>query len=484
MPKGVKQKIMIKIKLNDEAYRYDVYHMFNLFYSFTNIDFVDKDYDYEVDIIKNKLSIKGKDEKFRNFKINNEVNIKEQVRESVFRYLKDRTGKELPWGILIGIRPTKIALDMMDRGLSEDEIIKFFKNKRFVREDKAKLCIDVAKVEKEKVNKDSKTVSIYIGMPFCPTRCLYCSFASNPIRSCRNLVTPYLEALSYEIEEIKKFIEIKGLNIECVYFGGGTPTAINDEEFRSILCKIYESFVKGRAVKEFNVECGRPDSITEGKLKSMKEFNVNRISINPQTMNDDTLKAIGRNHTVQDIIDKFNLARELGFENINMDIIVGLPNEGLRHIEKTCSEILKLNPDSITVHGMSLKRASILHEQIFNKKLEMKQQDELIQMYEETAELAKRLDMKPYYMYRQKNMVGNMENVGYCKPNKEGLYNIEMIEDKQTIIALGADAVTKAVFLETNKIERFGNLKDVKEYTNRIKEKVEGKIRFLEALYE
>lgn len=475
---------MIKIKLNDEAYRYDVYHMFNLFYSFVSIDFVEEDYDYEVNITNDQLSISSEDSDLKTFEIKGDGKVRDQVKEAVFKYLKDRTGKELPWGILIGIRPTKIALDMMEQGLKEEEIISVFKEKSFVREDKAKLCIDVAKVEREMVNKDPKTVSIYVGMPFCPTRCLYCSFASNPIKSCTNLVPPYLEALSYEIEEMKKFIESKGLNIECVYFGGGTPTSINDEEFQDILYKIYKGFVMRRNIKEFNVECGRPDSITEAKLKAMKEFRVDRISINPQTMNDDTLKSIGRNHTVQDVIDKFNLARELGFENINMDIIVGLPNEGLNHMKNTCLEILKLEPDSVTVHGMSLKRASILHEQILNDKVKIKQQDELNEMYKKTAELAEKLGMKPYYMYRQKNMMGNMENVGYCKPHKEGLYNIEMIEDKQTIIALGADAVTKAVFLENNRIERFGNLKDVREYISRIQEKVEGKIKFLETLYE
>lgn len=475
---------MIKIKLNDKTYQYDVYHMFNLFYSFINIEFVEEDYDYKVDINGNEISIDDTKGNSKTFEINDSMRFRNGVKEAAFRYLRDKTKKELPWGILIGIRPTKAVLEMMDEGLTEEEIIHRLKEKSFVREDKARLCIDVAKVEREKVNKDSKTISIYIGMPFCPTRCLYCSFASNPIKSCKNLVPSYLEALGYEIEELKKFIDNKKLNVECVYFGGGTPTSVDDAEFHSILYKVYESFVKDREVKEFNVECGRPDSITEGKLKAMREFKVNRISINPQTMNDDTLKSIGRNHTVKDVVEKFDLARNLGFENINMDIIVGLPNEGLEHIEKTCEEILKLNPDSVTVHGMSLKRASILHELILNKKIEIKQQEELNEMYKKTAELAEKLRMKPYYMYRQKNMVGNMENVGYCKENKVGLYNIEMIEDKQTIIALGADAVTKAVFLEENRIERFGNLKDVREYTNRIKEKTEGKVKFLEALYD
>lgn len=475
---------MVKIKLNNKNYQYDVYHMFNLFYNFMDIKFVEEDYDYEVNISRDKISIKNIEGNSRDYKIQDNIKLKDVVKEAVFKYLREMTGKQLPWGILIGIRPTKIALDMMNKGLNEDEIIEALKEKNFVREDKAKLCVEVAKFERQRVNKDPKTVSVYIGMPFCPTRCLYCSFASNPIKRCKNLVTPYLDALSFEIDEIKKYIDDNELNIECVYFGGGTPTAISDEEFYGILSKIHKSFVENRNVKEFNVECGRPDSITESKLLTMKKFNVDRISINPQSMNDDTLKSIGRNHSVQDVVDKFNLARSLGFDNINMDIIVGLPNEDLKHIENTCKEILKLDPDSLTVHGMSVKRASILHEQILDKKVKIKEQNELDEMFKRTEELAEKLNMSPYYMYRQKNMVGNMENIGYAKPNKEGIYNIEMIEDRQTIIALGADAVTKIVFFHNNKIERFGNLKDVREYINRINEKVEGKIKFLEALYK
>lgn len=474
---------MVKIKLNDFSYRYDVYHIFKLFYSFIDIQFVDEDFDFSVAILDDRVEILNKKNEAYNFKLPKKLKKRNEIKGAIFQYLKNRTGKQLPWGVLIGIRPTKIVLEMMNQGKSEDEIITIFKEDFFVREDKAKLCLDIAKIEKEMVNKDSKTVSIYIGMPFCPTRCLYCSFTSNPIGICKKIVEPYLETLIYEMERIKKFIKEKDLKIECVYFGGGTPTSVSEEQFEMILSNIYNNFVKDRGVREFNVECGRPDSINEHKLRSMKRYDVNRISINPQSMNDDTLKAIGRNHTVKDVIAKFNLARKLGFENINMDIIIGLPNEDLQHVKNTCAELLRLKPDNITVHGMSVKRASKLHEQIVTGEFSIREQNELNEMYDETVKLAEELGMKPYYMYRQKNMVGNMENVGYAKDSKEGIYNIQIIEEKQTIIALGADAVTKVFFSNNNRIERFPNIKDVREYVKRIDEKIEKKIELLEKRY-
>ncbi|MCY6958572.1 coproporphyrinogen III oxidase [Clostridium brassicae] len=473
---------MLKIKLNDFKYRYDVYHIFKLFFGFENIIFVEEDFNYEVRILDNKVEIYEDNNEYI-FEFNKALKKGNAIKGAIFKYLKNKTGKNLPWGILIGIRPTKIVLEMMKQGKSEEEIIKIFKEDFFVREDKARLCVDIANMEKERVNKEQNNISIYVGMPFCPTRCLYCSFASNPIKSCIKIVDDYLKNLDYEIYKIREFIDNKNLNIECVYFGGGTPTSVNEGQFEYIMSSIYKSFVEGRSVKEFNVECGRPDSINENKLKIMRKYEVNRISINPQTMNNETLKEIGRNHSAQDVIDKFNMARKCGFDNINMDIIVGLPSEGLSHIKNTCSEILKLNPDSVTVHGMSVKRASRLHEKIVNKEINIKEQDELNEMYEETVKLAQNLNMKPYYMYRQKNMLGNMENVGYATKAKEGIYNIEMIEEKQTIIGIGADAVTKVIFLDENRLERFPNIKDVREYMHRIDEKIHKKLELLGKLY-
>lgn len=473
----------MNIKLNDFKYRYDVYQIFNIYFPLDELKFSESEGDYLITIKDNKVTFEYKDIKDEALE-NKEEYFKETIKKLIFKNLQKITKDVYPWGTLVGIRPSKIALKALREGLSEEEIKDIFYDKHYALEEKAQLCIDVAKSEDRFVNKEPKNISIYIGMAFCPTRCLYCSFASNPIGSNKKLVEPYLKALSYEIKEMSKYVKEKNLNIETIYFGGGTPTSINNEDFESLMNIIYNSFIKENPPKEFTVECGRPDSITLEKLKTMKKYNVTRISINPQTMNDKTLKLIGRNHTSKDVIEKFKMAKDLGFEDINMDMIIGLPGEGLEEAKHTAKEILKLSPDSLTVHGLSLKRGSIMYENFILKKgLGLKSQDEIMKMFEESRALAKALNIKPYYMYRQKNMVGNMENLGYAKPGKECLYNIEMIEDKQTIIALGADAVTKVVFLEENRLERFANVKDVKGYTERIQELVEGKIKLLNTLY-
>lgn len=473
----------MNIKLNDFKYRYDVYQMFNIYFPLEELNFSESEGDYSITIENDKVTFEYKDIKDETLE-NEEEYFKETIKKLIFKNLQKITKDVYPWGTLVGIRPSKIALKGLREGLSEEEIKAIFYDKHYALEEKAQLCIDVAKFEDKFVNKDPKNISIYIGMAFCPTRCLYCSFASNPINGNKKLVEPYLKALSYEIKKMSKYVKEKNLKIETIYFGGGTPTSINNEEFEELMNLIYNSFIKENFPKEFTVECGRPDSITLEKLKTMKRYNVTRISINPQTMNDKTLKLIGRNHTSKDVIEKFKMARELGFEDINMDMIIGLPGEGLEEAKHTANEISKLSPDSLTVHGLSLKRGSIMYENFILKKgLGLKSQEEIMKMYEESRALAKSLDIKPYYMYRQKNMVGNMENLGYAKKGKECLYNIEMIEDKQTIIALGADAVTKVVFLEENRLERFANVKDVKGYTERIQELVEGKIKLLNTLY-
>ena len=470
----------IKIKLNNMKYRYDVYQMFNIYFPLDEIKFLD-DGDYIVNILDGKIEFKY-GEYYNESKILE--NIKEDIKKLVFSSLKELTKEEYPWGILVGIRPSKIALKYLEEGKTEEEIIRIFEIKHLASKKKAKLCIEIAKTEEKFVNKESNSIAIYIGMAFCPTRCFYCSFAANPIVGNKKLVNPYLQALIKEISAMKKYVNDRKLNIESVYFGGGTPTAVNNEEFEDVMKEVYEAFVKDKNLKEFTVECGRPDSITSEKLQTMKTYDVTRISINPQTMNDDTLKMIGRGHTSAQVIEKFNLARSMGFNDINMDMIIGLPGEGIKEVLHTKNEILKLKPDSLTVHGLSLKRASILYENFILKKgIQVKKQEELAQMYEESRILAQELGLHPYYMYRQKNMVGNMENLGYSRKGAECIYNIEMIEDKQTIIALGAEAVSKVVFLDENRIERFANIKDIKEYCNRIDEMIQGKINLLDSLY-
>ncbi|MGL5822142.1 MAG: coproporphyrinogen III oxidase [Sarcina sp.] len=492
----------INIKLNDENYRYHIYQMFNIFYTFDDIKINndEKEYNYEVEIGEiledaNSASSKNFINRMRVSNFEKEElydlpleNTVQAIKRSIFLFLTDVLGKVYPWGTLVGIRPSKIASDMILKGKSDQEIISYFKDYYLASEQKAKLCIKIARRELSYMNKNNKTIAIYLGMAFCPTRCLYCSFTANPIGSAKKgIVELYIEAMKKEIKAITKYIEENELIVDNVYFGGGTPTAVNNEQFESLMNEIYNSFVKDKDLIEFTVECGRPDSITEEKLLTMKKYEVSRISINPQSMNDNTLKSIGRGHLSDSVIDKFNLARKLEFDNINMDIIIGLPNEGIENVRYTVEEIKKLNPDSLTVHGLSIKRASKLYENLVLKKsVKIAEQNELNEMYEASSNLAKDLGMEPYYMYRQKNMVGNMENVGYSKEHLECYYNIQMIEDTQTIIAIGADAVSKVVYIEEGKgrIERFANVKDVKEYINRAEEMIEGKLALLDTLYK
>ena len=479
----------INIYLDDLNYRYDVYQMFNIFYTFHELKFVNEEdmWDYKVEIKEDLIRVSSKNDSHSD-KITKESNFKEQLKRCIFNFLTAKLKDTYPWGILVGIRPSKIALKELNSGKSEEEVINYFDNNYLVKKEKAQLCIDVAKREREFVNKDEKTISIYLGMAFCPTRCLYCSFAANPIQGkLKKEVDNYIKALKVEIKAINDYVREKGLKIETVYFGGGTPTSVDNEQFEDLMKDIYNSFVEDKNLKEFTVECGRPDSITKEKLETMKRYNVSRISINPQTMNDETLKSIGRNHSVKDVEEKFELARNLGFDNINMDIIIGLPNEGIEEVKKTCDLIKKLSPDSLTVHGMSIKRASKLYENLVLKEsIKIESQENLNTMYEMSKSLAKDLNMEPYYMYRQKNMVGNMENVGFSVLGKESIYNIQMIEDNQSIIAIGADAVSKVVYLTEgkNRIERFANIKDVKEYIDRIDDMVKGKIDLLNTLYK
>ncbi|HSN58952.1 MAG TPA: coproporphyrinogen III oxidase [Clostridiaceae bacterium] len=475
--------MIINIELNDMSYRYDVFQIFNIYFISKDISF-NLGGGYRVHISDSEISCSLEGVIKRTFSYDEGLRKRENIRIGIFLFLKEITKQEYPWGTLIGIRPSKIAMKLMeDQG--DEEVIEYFRRHNLASREKAKLCIEVARNEEKYVSRDKKIISVYVGMPFCPTKCLYCSFTSNPVGENSGLVDDYLKALFYELDRIREYIKQKGLKVQCVYFGGGTPTAVNDKQFELVMKKICGNFMEKSSVEEFTVECGRPDSLNEAKLLTMKQCGVGRISINPQTMNDETLRLIGRNHSAEDIREKFGMARRMGFDNINMDMIVGLPGEDLDHVRKTCSEIRSLNPENITVHGLSIKRGSRLFEKIiYRETCDPPRQEEVIDMFRETKRLAGNLGMKPYYMYRQKNMVGNMENIGYSKDGRDGLYNIQMIEERQTIIACGADGVTKLVFHDEAKIGRFPNLKDIREYCSRIEETTDKKIDLLNTLYK
>lgn len=397
------------------------------------------------------------------------------LKSCVYQGLSAYTQKELPWGSLTGVRPTKIVTTMLDGGESDEKIVTYLKDKYYVSDGKIDLSLNVAKREKHLLDMlDYKNgYSLYVGIPFCPTTCLYCSFTSYPIGVWKKETDRYVEALLKELDYVATAMADK--KPDTIYFGGGTPTTLEPEQLDRILSKLEECFDLSH-VKELTVEAGRPDSVTQAKFEVLKKHQVSRISINPQTMNQKTLDLIGRRHTVEQVKEAFALARACGFDNINMDLIVGLPGETMEDVRHTMEEIRKLNPENLTVHSLAIKRAAALNfwkdkymDSILNT-------DEIIQM---TAQYAKEMNLNPYYMYRQKNMAGNFENVGYAKEGMEGLYNILIMEEVQTIIACGAGASTKIVYPDENRIERVENVKDVQNYIHRIDEMIERKRKFL-----
>jgi oxygen-independent coproporphyrinogen-3 oxidase len=394
-----------------------------------------------------------------------------EFKRKLYEQLSTETGKKLPWGFMTGVRPSKMAYVMMEEGWSDTEILDEFTEKHYASAEKANLALNVAKTEKKILDRlDYRNgYSLYIGIPFCPTTCLYCSFTSYSVASYRDKVDAYLDAL---IEEMGRVSEMfSGRRLDTVYFGGGTPTTLEPEQLDRLLCAL-EQYFDMSTVSELTVEAGRPDSITAEKLETLKAHGVQRISINPQTMNDETLKIIGRRHTVSQVEQAFETARNVGFNNINMDIIMGLPGEDVPEIKNTLEKIKKLSPESLTVHSLAIKRAAALN--IWRDKyrdLSLLNSDEIMAMTEHCSE---ELGMKPYYMYRQKNMAGNFENVGYSQAGKECIYNILIMEEKQTIVALGAGATTKRVYPD-GRIERCENVKDVASYIDRVDEMVERK---------
>ncbi len=406
----------------------------------------------------------------------------EKSRNAVCRFLyrlfSEFTGRTLPWGMLTGIRPTKIVMKWMEEttDVQRESLEKRFSETYLADAQKAHLCVQVADREKRFLESHpyEEEYSLYIGIPFCPTTCLYCSFASFPVERFGDRIAAYMQALTKEMEFVAQACAQKRLT--SIYVGGGTPTALDEDSLQYLMEQIHRLFPVEKT-REFTVEAGRPDSVTRKKLQILYDAGVGRISINPQTMHDETLRLIGRNHTVQQVRDAFSLAREVGFSNINMDMITGLPGEDISHVRGTLKEIFEMRPESLTVHSLAIKRAAHLN-------MEMEKYQELVKG--STNEMLRAVDaactdmgMLPYYMYRQKNIPGNLENIGYSLPGKECLYNILIMEEKQDIISCGAGASTKYVFPEENRIERTENVKNIDHYINRIDEMIDRKRKYL-----
>ena len=473
------------------------------------------------------------------------LTIKSEVKRQLYNYLSELTGKKLLWGTLTGIRPVNIVTSILERaddirpydvgarvarlydsdgsrsarpydvmGLSpiteisnpiykeNEEIIKYLKEEYYISDEKAFELIKIARneikiLDRPEIKNYKDSYSVYVGVPFCKSTCLYCSFTSFNIEKFGKYVDRYLETLERDFENrIGKILDSNNVKVESgrmvsaptdnklypltLYIGGGTPTSLDEDAFERLLT-IIDKYVDRTNCVEYTVEAGRPDTITREKLLIMKRHGVSRISINPQSFNQKTLDLIGRKHTVKDVVEKFKLARELGFDNINMDIILGLPNEHLFDVLKTLNGIRKLKPDSFTVHSLALKRAARLNFELESwtknyylagvgkRGSEVEGKREIDKMFRWSERLAEHLKLKPYYLYRQKNIAGNLENVGYAKEGKECIYNIMMMSERHSVYGFGT-ATTKEVFYENDgkRIESEEGYKSVIDYCERV----------------
>ena len=480
---------MINVKCSEDNFIYDVHSLIKAFYPGEDVKVSSVDMERgeginilieyhpdhcDIEICENDRTIISKNSDVSD--IADRPLYKNNLKKALYESLSKYTGKKLPWGTLTGIRPTKIAVTQIEKGISDDEVRRYYKDVYLTSDQKADLSIEIAHREIDILSSIhyDEGYSLYIGIPFCPTTCLYCSFTSFPRSMYEKKINQYIQCLKKEIDHVADNFKDKVL--DSVYIGGGTPTTLTADELRYLI-----SYLKNRidmsGVKEFTVEAGRADSITEEKLIALKELGVTRISVNPQTFKQETLELIGRRHTVNQVIEAYELARKLGFDNINMDLIVGLPGEKYEDVYATMQKVKELKPDSVTVHSLAIKRASRLNMWIEEHGIEcITNSDDIMDM---TYNICNEMGLGAYYLYRQKNMSGNFENVGYARKGKEGIYNILIMEEKQSIVALGAGTVTKRVFHEGDnyRMERCDNVKDVNLYIEKIDEMIDRKRR-------
>lgn len=397
--------------------------------------------------------------------------LKRAVKTCCFLLMQKQTGVCPPWGSLTGIRPTRLMYELTDSGLSIPEAAHQLQKNFYVSPEKAELLSEILMMQRGLIERPEHEFDLYLGIPFCTTRCAYCSFSSGELGNGK-LVEPYVQALLREIELCAQMIEERGLRVRAAYMGGGTPTAIPAKALDRILESAQRHFPGAR---EWTVEAGRPDTIDQEKLRVMLDRGIQRISVNPQTFSDATLQRIGRAHTSEDTLHAYELARSMGFGHINMDLIAALPGEQTEDFQATLEKVIALNPESVTVHSLAIKRSSRLHEQSYTQCSG--------QTAAEMVDMARRLLMnhgwKPYYLYRQKYMAGNLENVGYAKPGCACLYNIDIMEETTPILALGANGITKWLYDRERRIERAPNVRNIEQYIERVDEMAERKRKLI-----
>ncbi len=377
------------------------------------------------------------------------------------------TNRTLPWGLLTGVRPIKLFRKLADDEGTENAE-NHFKNTLLVSDEKLNLAKITEANERKILNLSRKdSFSLYVSIPFCPSRCNYCSFVSQSVEKAKHLIAPYVDILLKEIEETAKIAKDLNLRLETVYIGGGTPTTLSADDLSRILNKIRQSFDMS-FVREFTVEAGRPDTITEEKLRAILDSGCDRLSINPQTLNDSVLNAIGRRHTTEEFVSAFNLARKLGFKHINTDLIAGLDTDTVESFKRTIDGIVALSPESVTIHTLSMKRSSFITAE--NKLITENENTSVSDMLSYAYEKLSSENLRPYYLYRQSKMLGNLENTGWAKEGYDCLYNIYIMDETHTILACGAGAVTKLKAYGSEHLERIFNFKYPYEYTDRYSE--------------
>ncbi|MEI8215573.1 MAG: coproporphyrinogen dehydrogenase HemZ [Eubacteriales bacterium] len=451
---------MYSIVIKNKKFHHDVEELIKLFMDKNSFRIIENTDD------TNDMSLKG-------FVIPDHLTGKQEIKRFLYNYFSENLKYYPPWGTLTGIRPTKIVNELFNNEKSEDEVRRVLSEEYLLHMNKIDLLIATT-MNQSNINKSlqKNSISIYIGIPFCPSRCSYCSFTSYEINEDRS--SRYLQALFKEISHVSKAIVRKDIIVENIYIGGGTPTSLSNRQFQELLQYIDSSFDL-KKLKEFTVEAGRPDTINQIKLDSLVMKHCNRISINPQSMNEKTLIEIGRKHTVEEFTKAYALIKETGIKAVNMDLIAGLPNENIDDFKYTVEKVAELCPENITIHNLAIKRAARLKDNICKDESKLIKPIELVEMIESSYSIMLKNSYLPYYLYRQKDMLGNLENIGYSKKGYESIYNVRIMEENQTIIALGAGGVSKIYYPEENRLERIPNVSNFQIYIDRIDEMIKRK---------
>ncbi|MEZ0536740.1 coproporphyrinogen dehydrogenase HemZ [Caldicellulosiruptoraceae bacterium PP1] len=460
----------ISYKINSHRFSYDLEHLIRAFFPDCNVKKDKEQFDIQVEAIIDELkfSIKIYDkEGYQNQLEGTFINIQSEDKKlfgkAVYNILKIYTKRDLPWGILTGIRPTKIVYDLIKKEIDINDIPNVLEKDYLISTKKRDILTEVAIKEIDIINSiPNNAAALYVGIPICPSICLYCSFSCIE-SNFSELINKYTDALIKHIEEIAKQIEKDKKKIVAIYFGGGTPTTIGINNIERIFRRIF-SILDMKYINEITFEAGRPDTIDKNILEVLKD-RITRICINPQSANNETLTKIGRNHSFEDIVKAFELSRAFGINNINSDLIIGLPDENIEDYLNTLNKVIELNPASITIHTLSIKRSSKLKMEVEN--YNFMSAEDANYCIDESFNKLKKHQYFPYYLYRQKNMIGNFENIGYSKKGYEGLYNCMIMQEKHNIYACGAKSVSKYIF-ENDRIERVFNPADINLYIKRI----------------